>query len=205
MLKPCTNRSSAKRTAILDAAQACFLEHGFSNTSMDAVAATASVSKATIYAHFQSKDDLFGAIIQRRCDDQAQGLGALSVDDSLDARTTLTVLARKLMSMLVQPQVLGIYRVVLAEMPRNPDLARIYFDAGPLRGKERLVDIFDALVRRGLLDVADTWQVMDQFVGMLRSEVYNRALLGLPPSERTSMDSTIAGAVDVILRAYAPR
>lgn len=205
MLKPCSNRSSAKRAAILDAAQACFLEHGFASTSMDMVAATAGVSKATIYAHFQSKDELFGAIIQRRCDDQAEGLGALSVDDSLDARTTLTVLAHKLMGMLLQPQVLGIYRVVLAEMPRNAELARIYFDAGPLRGKERLVDIFNALVRRGLLDAPDTWQVMDQFVGMLRSEVYNRALLGLPPSERTSMDATIAGAVDVIVRAYAPR
>lgn len=204
MLKPCTTRSSAKRAAILDAAQACFLEHGFSSTSMDTVAATAGVSKATIYAHFQSKDELFGAIIQRRCDDHAQGLGALSVDDSLDARATLTVLADKLMSMLLTPNVLGIYRMVIAETPRHPDLARIYFDAGPLRGKERLVDILDALVRRGLLNIPDTWQAMDQMVGMLRGEVYNRALLGLPPSERTDMERTIAGTVEVMLRAYAP-
>lgn len=204
MPKPCTNRSSAKRSAILDAAQDCFLEHGFASTSMDMVAATAGVSKATIYAHFQSKDDLFGAIICRRCDDHAAGLGALSVDDSLDARATLTALGSKLMGMLIQPQVLGIYRMVIAESPRHPDLARIYFDAGPLRGKERLVDILAALSRRGLLVIPDTWQAMDQFVGMLRGEAFNRALLGLQPSERTDLERTIAGAVEVMLKAYAP-
>lgn len=204
MLKLCSTRSSAKRSAILDAAQACFLDHGFSSTSMDMVAATAGVSKATIYAHFQSKDELFGAIIQRRCDDHAQGLGTLTVDDSLDARATLTEIGSKLMFMLCQPQVLGIYRMVLAEMPRHPDLARIYYDAGPGRGKERLVEIFDALVRRGLLSIPDTWQAMDQFVGMLRSDTYNRALLGLPLNERSNVERTIAGAVDVMLRAYAP-
>ncbi|MGE5477851.1 MAG: TetR/AcrR family transcriptional regulator [Bacteroidales bacterium] len=205
MLKPCSTRSSAKREAILDAAQECFLEHGFSSTSMDMVAARAGVSKATIYAHFQSKDELFGAIIQRRCDDHAEGLGTLAVDDRLDARATLTEIAAKLMAMLLQPEVLGIYRMVVAEMPRNPDLARIYFEAGPLRGKQRLVEILEALARRGLLDLPNSWQAMDQFVGMLRSEVYNRALLGLPSSDRNDIDATIAGAVDVMLRAYGPR
>lgn len=204
MLKPCSARSSAKRSAILDAAQACFLEHGFANTSMDLVAATAGVSKATIYAHFQSKDELFGAIIQRRCDDQAEGLGALSVDDNLDARAALTEIGRKLLGLLVQPNVLGIYRMVISETPRSPDLARIYFQAGPLRGKERLVEIVTALARRGQLSVPDPWQAVDQFIGMLRGEVFSRALLDLPPSDRTDIERTVAGAVEVMLRAYAP-
>lgn len=204
MLKPCTNRSSAKRSAILDAAQACFLEHGFANTSMDMVATTASVSKATIYAHFQSKDELFGAIIQRRCDDHAEGLGALSVDESLDARAAMTEIGRKLLAMLMQPTTLGIYRMVVAEAPRNPALARIYFQAGPLRGKDRLVEIVNALARRGQLSFPDTWQAVDQFIGMLRGEVFNRALLDLPPSDRTDIERTVAGAVEVMLRAYAP-
>lgn len=204
MLKPCTTRSSAKRSAILDAAQACFLDHGFASTSMDLVAATAGVSKATIYAHFQSKDELFGAIIQRRCDDQAEGLGALSVDESLDARAALTEIGRTLLALLVEPRVLGIYRMVVSETPRNPDLARIYFDAGPLRGKERLVAILEALTRRGQLSCPDPWQAVDQFIGMLRGEVFSRALLGLPPSERTDAEHTVASAVEVMLKAYAP-
>lgn len=205
MLKPCSTRSSAKRSAILDAASQCFLEHGYASTSMDMVATTAAVSKATIYAHFQSKDELFAAIIHRRCDSLASALDAVGVDAMMDARTTLTTVARQLMSMLLDEHVLGIYRMVVAESTRHADLARVYFEAGPLRGKQRLSEVFDALVARGQLNIADTWLAMDQFIGMLRGEHFNRALLGLPPSERADLDRTIAGAVDMIIRAYGKR
>ncbi|MCR6629975.1 MAG: TetR/AcrR family transcriptional regulator [Magnetospirillum sp.] len=172
---------------------------------MDMVAAKAGVSKATIYAHFASKDELFGAIIRRRCDSLACALDAVNVSNTtLDARAALTVVARKLLSMLLDPDVLGIYRMVVAESARHPDLARVYFEAGPLRGKHRLAEVMTALAERGLLKVPDPWLAMDQFVGMLRGEHFNRALLGLPPSERTDLDRTVEGAVDVIMKTYAP-
>lgn len=54
-----------KRVAIVDAAIAEFREHGFDATSMDKIAATAAVSKRTVYNHFPSKDELFAEILQR--------------------------------------------------------------------------------------------------------------------------------------------
>jgi TetR/AcrR family transcriptional repressor of mexJK operon len=205
MLKSCSARSSAKRSAILDAAQACFLELGYSNTSMDMVATRAAVSKATIYAHFASKDQLFGAIIHRRCDSLACALDSVGVDVMRDARSTLIAVARQLLDMLLDERVLGIYRMVVAESVRHPDLARVYFEAGPLRGKQRLVAVLEVLVQQGLLEIPDIWQAMDQFVGMLRGEHFNRALLGLPPNPRADRDRTIAGAVDMIMCAYGKK
>ena len=46
----------AKRQAILDAAKSLFLTHGYANTSMDAVATLAGVSKLTVYSHFTDKE-----------------------------------------------------------------------------------------------------------------------------------------------------
>jgi TetR/AcrR family transcriptional repressor of mexJK operon len=204
MLKPCSTRSSAKREAILDASLACFLEHGYASTSMDMVAATAGVSKATIYAHFAGKDELFGAIMRRRCDALACALDTVTVSAQLDARATLTEVARQLLTMLVDPGVLGIYRMVVAESARHPDLARLYFEAGPQRGKQRLTEVLEALEGRGLLKVADPWLALDQFIGMLRGEVFHRALLGLPASEQIDLDRTVAGAVEAMLKTYAP-
>ena len=43
--------SHGKPAQALDAARALFVEHGFGATSMDAIAAQAGVSKATVYAH----------------------------------------------------------------------------------------------------------------------------------------------------------
>jgi len=205
MLKPCAARSSAKRSAILDAAQACFLELGYSNTSMDMVATRAAVSKATIYAHFASKDELFGAIIHRRCDSLACALDSVGVAEMPDARSTLIAVARQLLDMLLDERVLGIYRMVVAESARHPDLARVYFEAGPLRGKQRLAEVLEMLVQRGQMDIPDTWLAMDQFIGMLRGEHFNRALLGLPPSPRADRARTVPGAVDMIMCAYGKK
>lgn len=202
MQKACSPRSTAKREAILDAAQQCFLEHGYSSTSMDMVAAKATVSKATIYAHFQSKDELFGAIIRRRCDDQAVGLGAVTLAENMDARGALTAMARHLLTMLLTPEVLGMYRMVVSEAARHPDLAKVYYEEGPLRGKKRLSDILETLAARGLLNIDDSWRAMDQFIGMLRSEHFNRALMGLPTDDRATFDKTVDGAVEVMLKVY---
>lgn len=201
----CSPRSSAKRAAILNAAQDCFLEHGYANTSMDMVAAKAGVSKATIYAHFQGKDDLFAAIIGRRCDDEADGLGAVSLNEAMSAREAMTAMARHLMGMLLRPEVLGIYRMVVSEAARHPDLARVFYDAGPMRGKARLAECLNTLHRRGVLDVPDSWLAMDQFIGMLRAECFHRTLLGLPGDPRCTMDKTIDGAVETMLRTYGPK
>lgn len=205
MEKPLPPRSAAKRTAMLDAAQACFLESGYANTSVDEVATRAGVSKATIYAHFSSKDELFGAIICRRCDDQAEGLSSLSLPDSDDPRVILTAIAQRLMTMFLAPEVMGIYRIVIAEAPRHPELAKTWYEAGPLRGKQRLCEVFDDMKRRGLLDFPDTRRAVDMFVSMLRGECFHREMIALPGNPHFTVEATIAAAVDFTLAACLPR
>ena len=54
-----------KREAIIQAAIAEFRAHGFEITSMDKIAATAGVSKRTVYNHFPSKEELFAEILNQ--------------------------------------------------------------------------------------------------------------------------------------------
>lgn len=204
MEKPLSPRSAAKRAAMLDAAQCCFLESGYASTSVDEVATRAGVSKATIYAHFASKDDLFGAIICRRCDDQAEGLSSLTLPDSTDARTILTAIAQRLMTLFLAPEVMGIYRIVIAEAPRHPELAKTWYEAGPLRGKQRLCEVFDDMKRRGMLDFVDTRRAVDTFISMLRGECFHRVMIDLPPNPHFTVEATIETAVDFALKAFAP-
>lgn len=94
------------------------------------------------------------------------------------------------------------YRILVAESVRHPDLARSFWEAGPGQGKVRLMTILDELARRGQLVLPDPWIVADQFAGMLRAEVFHRLLLGLPGPNGRSPDSTVMAAVDTILRTY---
>jgi AcrR family transcriptional regulator len=66
-------------TLIIDAASRLFLEHGYAATSMDVVAQQAGVSKATVYALFESKDNLFAAMIEREGHKQLVALEADAV------------------------------------------------------------------------------------------------------------------------------
>ena len=191
-------KPSAKREAILDAAQAAFLDVGFAATSMDGVAQGAGVSKATIYAHFESKELLFSAVMRRRCD---SSFVFQEPEESADARTTLTVIAQRLLGLLMSADSLALYRVVVAEALRSPDLARAFYETGPLRGKASISASMERLQRRGELSAqVDPTILTDQFLGMLRAETYHRALLGLPPGR--SVDDTIATAVETVMAAY---
>lgn len=196
-----SRRSSGKRAAILDAARHCFLDMGFAGTSMDVVAGRAGVSKATIYAHFAGKDDLFGAIIRHRCEQVSAA--RLMEGKGKNVREALTGMARQLMQTLLAPEALGMYRVVAAEAARQPELARAYFEAGPVQGKANLAAALSALAERGDLRIDDPWRAADLFVGMLRGgEYFNRALLGLPQLDGRTLDGAIDGAVDTFLRAF---
>jgi TetR/AcrR family transcriptional repressor of mexJK operon len=57
------DRSLRKRQMILSAGRQLFLSNGYQGTSMDQVAATAAVSKQTVYKHFGEKRALLYAIV----------------------------------------------------------------------------------------------------------------------------------------------
>ena len=194
---------SPKRQAILNGAIACFMEQGYAATTMDSVAAVANVSKATIYAHFSSKEDLFAAVIICRCEDEFIG-GGLAPAEPADARTTLTQLARNLLSFMTQPNTLAIHRVVVAEAVRQPELANAFWQAGPGRVVPQMGQVFANLHQRGLLTIPDPAAAALSFAALLKSELFFCRLLGLPEeTAHLSFDKTVENAVDLILRAYA--
>lgn len=62
---PVTARGQQRRTAILDAAGALFLERGFHGTSIDEIGAAAGISGPGVYRHVASKDALLMAVLDR--------------------------------------------------------------------------------------------------------------------------------------------
>ena len=117
--------SSVKRTAILDAARRSFLQIGFGNTNLDDVAATAEVSKMTIYSHFSSKESLFHAVIEDVIAERSSGAPVLDAEvTERDLETVLTHVAEDLIHTVRHPDVVGLRRVLIAEQPRPPGARR---------------------------------------------------------------------------------
>lgn len=66
MINEAQSKGERTKMAILDAAYALFIEQGFAATSMREIAARAGVAPGSLYNHFASKEQIFGAILEAR-------------------------------------------------------------------------------------------------------------------------------------------
>jgi len=199
-----TDNDSPKRLAVLDAAGRLFVTHGYGAVSMDLIARDAGVSKATLYAHFASKDRLFATIITEACH---QGVAAATqlaeAEAETDIRAVLTGLGGRVLRFLLAPRTLAIHRVVIAEVARFPELGAVFYENGPARSRGQFTAWLQRQTAAGQLAAADPDLAADQFLGMLRGNLYHRALLGIgPPATQGEIDAAAVATVDTFIRAY---
>ena len=198
-------QESGKAAKILDAARRVFMADGYGAASMDAIAKAAGVSKATVYAHFAGKDQLFAAIIAERCRAHS-AIPELEDVERATPEEALLALGRSFASLVLAPEVLDLYRIVVAETPRFPELGRTLYETGPKRGIARLAAYLQRLTDRGLLDVREPDIAARQFFGMIRSDLYLRRLFHISDAEvGITVEQMVASSVEMFLRGYARR
>ncbi|MBD0335053.1 MAG: TetR/AcrR family transcriptional regulator [Cyanobacteria bacterium Co-bin13] len=122
--------ASSKAEQILAGAMAVFLTGGYAGTSMDRVAAEAGVSKHTIYSHFNDKEGLFNALIERLVlrrfhIEFGESVCELPLDSSPEQ--VLHRLASILLKLREDPEYIAFFRLLIAESGRFPELAQLYY------------------------------------------------------------------------------
>jgi len=195
---------SPKRRAILDAAAELFCGQGYGAVSMDAVAKAAGVSKATLYAHFTGKDALFAEIVANRLA-QVKAETESAAPHDLPPMQALRAMGRHWLRFMLAPRTLAIYRIVIGEGARFPDLARAFHAAGPDQGRAWLSGWIAGEIARGRLRPdTDPRRAAEQMIGLLRGDLYLRNVLGLSgePTD-AEIEDVVAAATDTFLRAYA--
>lgn len=202
-------RSGRKRKAILQAATRVFLKKGYVGASVDEIAAVAAVSKQTVYKHFKDKERLFAAIVLATTDEVAE-LVHLVVDtlaDTTDLDQDLGQLARRFITTLMQPHMLRLRRLVIANAERLPDIARLWFERGFERVLKTLATCFQRLADRKLLSVDDPLLAAHHFVGLLLWIPINKAMFSGNDKSSTKTDllKYADAGVHVFLAAYGRR
>jgi len=191
----------AKRRQIMDGARTVFLAAGFDGASMNDVARAAGVSKGTLYAYFNSKDELFEAIIRGQFAQAAERLCAFRREG--DARAMLTDFGVRLIRRMSEPETLALARVVVAAVDKFPKIGRAFYEAGPHFGATKLAAELVALERAGALEVTDPERAAWQFVDLCQSYVYKRVLFGVVDSvTEAEIEAAVTAGVEVFLKAY---
>ncbi len=194
-----------KAESILAAAKRSFLASGFGAVSMDTIAREAGVSKATVYAHFAGKEELFGAVIGRECERRFAGLSVGELDPA-DVRAALATLGRRFLDLLLSPDAIALHRIILGEVSRFPALGEVFWRAGPERNLAQIEAFLSSAAAIGSLAMPDTRLAAEQFVGLVRGEIQLRHLLRLDAAAgHPSIREVVEGAVDTFMRAFARR
>lgn len=199
-------RSARKRRAILDAATEVFLRSGYLGTNMDEIAALSSVSKQTVYKHFSSKEALFVEIVSS----MTTGAGDVvhndvaQLGDDEDLAAYLAEYATRQLTVVLTPRIMQLRRLVIGEVTRFPELARVLYERGPARAMAMLTTLFQNLAERGLLQFDDASVAAEHFNWLIMSAPLNQAMLlgddAIP--SRAELRRNAEAGVQVFLAAY---
>ena len=188
----------------MQAAKALFLEHGFGAVSMDQVARQAGVSKATVYAHFTSKEKLFAEMVFQACTSEWNGVMP-PVTVTSDIRALLEEILHMVVAHLLSPEPFSVYRIIVAEGQRFPELPQAFFGNGPLPMIRLLETFFADATRLGLLDVPNTRLAAEQAIWLVRGPLGIRRLLDSKvPADFPAEAEVIKGAAEMVYRSFRP-
>src|ERR1700754_3950287 len=121
-------RPEARPAEILAAALEVFAERGFHSARLEEVAKKAGVSKGALYLYFETKADLFRAVVKDAISpniERTKALASADVPFEQAARMGVGMLARTVVS---DRRISGVVKLVIAESRNHPELAAIWHE-----------------------------------------------------------------------------
>ena len=198
------SKSDSKRQAILENAYRLFRAQGFDGTSMAHITSEVGGSKATLYSHFPSKEELFvecmmGAL-QNYMSDTLKHLDA----SRSDPEAALRGFGTSVLNFICSPEQVEVRRLMIAEAARS-GTGKLFFDKiAALRSQ--VSSFLAACMASGLLRRDEPDLAADHLGALLEAEILEPLLLHVREAAPDEKETALAArrAVDAFLRAYAP-
>ena len=195
-----------KRAVIVGAAMEAFLDAGYAEASVNQIAADAGVSIKTLYRHFESKDDLFSAVMQAACGNIGDEGGAEPPPPWYDEppATALAMAGEEYLSHALSREQLALYQVVTRDSRRFPEVGRRYQEEVVGGAAAKFGGYLDLWAGREGWTIRDKTAASQAFAGLLKAGVFDEALQGLhtpTPSEVTERAEVAARRMHILLSA----
>jgi TetR/AcrR family transcriptional regulator, regulator of autoinduction and epiphytic fitness len=193
----------AKGDTVLDAAVRAFLERGYSRTTLEQIAKEAGVSTATVFKHYRTKADIFGAIMSRIFgNEDPKSWPTLK---GLDPVGDLIEIGRLYSTTLRDPKIRALFRVMIAEVPQFPELGIQLYERGKAPYLRRVEDYLREQVKAKRLAIPDVTLATRQFLGMINDVVFwpHMLVMNIPETDREA-SRVVTLAAEVLCRAYEP-
>lgn len=201
---PCTEgvRRGRKFDQVLKGASKVFLRDGFEGASVDDIAREAGVSKATLYSYFPDKRLLFAEVTLDQCRKQTERIMA-EVNLDSPVRDVLTAIGHTLLDFVYSDAGIRMFRVVLGETERFPELGCAFYKSGPAYGRKAMTDLFLASNARGETHIDNPDFAASQFLEMCKTDHWARVMLGVKDKvTKAEIDAVVAESVEMFMARY---
>lgn len=190
-----------KREAILQSAIKEFFEKGYEGSSMDTISKEANVSKATVYNHFKSKEELFLAladILKSRFEDSFKF--AYSKDISIEKQ--LFHIAKKELDFLNSEENIKLIQIMTIVMIQKNEIGLKLLEIAKDDTLNMTQKWFDYAKEDGKLYFEDSSFVSKQFIGMIKTFAFYPQLYGAPRLTKEEENSLVDRSINMIMKLY---
>lgn len=195
-------RKGRKFDQVLEGARVVFMKDGFEGASVDDIARTAGVSKATLYSYFPDKRLLFAEVAKCECRRQADTALEVITSDSMPDEV-LREAGQRMIDFFNSDFGLSMFRICTAESGRFPELGKHFYESGPQLVRERLVEYFNEAIDKGQLNIDDLDLAADQFAELCKTSFFPRLLCGMGNSfDKDEIERVLNGAVEMFMARY---
>ncbi|MDD3029415.1 MAG: TetR/AcrR family transcriptional regulator [Alphaproteobacteria bacterium] len=187
----------ARRQAMMDAAEALFLEKGYGRTSLSDIIRRSKGSRTTLYENFGSKEGLLRTIIKEACLKAQQ---AIQADDKPLSLTeeSLVDLGVRFAAFALTPMSLAVFRIIAMERKLIPELAENFFETSILPIREQLIRRFQNSLDAEKLPCSID-RVATVFLGSILGDLHFRHSLGLSKDTPEEIREHVRSAVRIFL------
>jgi AcrR family transcriptional regulator len=186
-----------RRELITDAAGRLFGERGYDGARLDEIAAAAGVTKPVLYRHFDSKRDLYLALLARHRDDLPSFVEAIPEEGSAEARLRVGV---ELWLTYVEEHAYA-WRMLFRDTGGGPEIAAFRREVQD-RAREVLVTMLRSLERASIPEGE-----LEPLAELLRSGMASLVLWWMdnPDAPRQTLVDAIARVWSGLLQAPSPK
>ena len=198
-VEPEAGRAELRRAAFLKAAREVFLEYGYEAANMAEIVKRAGGSLSTLYAQFGGKKGLFEAMIDSRVGQLTEQM-QIELAAHAPLEEGLRRIGERFMTKLCEPESLDVFRLMVGQAKKFPDIADSYARFGPERVRTALTEYLRDRAEAGEIQIKNFDVAASVFFDLVRARIHFRALLDIAyrptPAE---ISETVERAVNVFL------
>ncbi len=195
-------RKGRKFDQVLEGALSVFMADGFEGASVDDIARTAGVSKATLYSYFPDKRLLFVEVATMECAKQAES-AVHDIDMRAPPQEVLFQAGMHFLRFVTSKIGTQIFRICAAERERFPEIGRAFYNSGPAAMQNALTCYFQQAIKRGELEIADLELAALQFGELCKAGVFMKLVFGLADTaSEDELRYTVSEATKTFLARY---